>query len=426
MLFAGLKFSINIAVHSTRLMKKYLLVILLSMPVLLQAQRKYTAIEINRIAELGKLWGILHNFHPSMARSIINTDSLVTDVAADLANDPSAANLKICLIKMLGRLQDPVTHVIEKSDTPVKLFTTNDSIPSYRLLADSILYVAFPTNYAIRDTVVKLDWLQPKKLSLYKGVILDLRKAKEDGYGEYMFMQNMGDLFFRSMLKKQLQLPTALFRYQAGFGDQNNRTLSGNVYSAGWQTAAPDIIEPANETIIWRSPVVVVINRFVSGDLLQSLLALQMAGYCKIVFDGKPEEYSNGSTIDYITDTDSIYLKLRVTDYVNTAGSLLSGPDLLIDVTKEENTFIEQCRMLALAKKVNDPVKVASLNYSHPFPTDNYRGLAPVGARLFALYNYWNAIAYFNPNKHLLKQSWDSVLTEFIPRFIHANDTASY
>jgi hypothetical protein len=33
--------------------------------------------KISRLADLGKIWGILHNFHPSMAKGFISTDSLV-------------------------------------------------------------------------------------------------------------------------------------------------------------------------------------------------------------------------------------------------------------------------------------------------------------------------------------------------------------
>jgi len=43
------------------------------------------------------------------------------------------------------------------------------------------------------------------------------------------------------------------------------------------------------------------------------------------------------------------------------------------------------------------------------------------GFRLLCLYRYWNIIQYFYPNKNLIGEKWDNVLTEFIPAF--ANDT---
>src|SRR5678810_787956 len=128
-------------------MRKLLLLVLLYTPIQLSAQRNYTAAEISRLADLGKIWGILHNFHPSMARGIISTDSLVSDVAASLANDPSAANFKICLENMFDKLKDPLTHIVISKNTYVKLLTNRDSLPTYRLLVDSVLYVAFPTSF---------------------------------------------------------------------------------------------------------------------------------------------------------------------------------------------------------------------------------------------------------------------------------------
>ena len=75
-------------------MRKFLLLVFFYLPILISAQRNYTDAEISRLADLGKIWGILHNFHPSMARGSISTDDLVSDAAANLANDPSAAILR--------------------------------------------------------------------------------------------------------------------------------------------------------------------------------------------------------------------------------------------------------------------------------------------------------------------------------------------
>lgn len=48
------------------------------------------------------------------------------------------------------------------------------------------------------------------------------------------------------------------------------------------------------------------------------------------------------------------------------------------------------------------------------------------GLRLLALYRYWNMIRYFYPYRHLVGQTWDDVLDEFIPRFIEAADKEAY
>ncbi|WP_205314239.1 S41 family peptidase [Pedobacter namyangjuensis] len=48
------------------------------------------------------------------------------------------------------------------------------------------------------------------------------------------------------------------------------------------------------------------------------------------------------------------------------------------------------------------------------------------GFRLLSLYRYWNMINYFFPYRHLTDQKWDTVLGEYIPKFLNAKDRLAY
>jgi len=48
------------------------------------------------------------------------------------------------------------------------------------------------------------------------------------------------------------------------------------------------------------------------------------------------------------------------------------------------------------------------------------------GFRLLALYRYWNIIQYFYPNKYLTDKNWDTVMKEYIPKFILAGTQLDY
>ena len=48
------------------------------------------------------------------------------------------------------------------------------------------------------------------------------------------------------------------------------------------------------------------------------------------------------------------------------------------------------------------------------------------GFRLLSLFRYWNMIEYFFPYKPLIKENWNDVLREFVPRFVEAKDEAAY
>lgn len=65
----------------------------------------------------------------------------------------------------------------------------------------------------------------------------------------------------------------------------------------------------------------------------------------------------------------------------------------------------------------------ASFGNEKKYKDSIFPGLA---FRLLTLARYWNIVDYFYPYKHLIGKNWDNVLTEFIPKFINADDTVSY
>jgi carboxyl-terminal processing protease len=56
--------------------------------------------------------------------------------------------------------------------------------------------------------------------------------------------------------------------------------------------------------------------------------------------------------------------------------------------------------------------------YNDPLPNKNYR--------LLSLFRFWNIIHYFFPYYNLMDEHWDKVLKNYIPKFMHTEDTLSY
>ena len=74
---------------------------------------------------------------------------------------------------------------------------------------------------------------------------------------------------------------------------------------------------------------------------------------------------------------------------------------------------------IALHRDIGNPdFKNENPYYNMPHPDS--------GFRLLSLYRYWNMIEYFYPNKHLPDKKWDTVLKEYIPKFINAKDELEY
>lgn len=48
------------------------------------------------------------------------------------------------------------------------------------------------------------------------------------------------------------------------------------------------------------------------------------------------------------------------------------------------------------------------------------------GFRLLSLYRYWNMINYFFPYRHMTDQKWNTVLADYVPKFLNAKDKLDY
>lgn len=57
------------------------------------------------------------------------------------------------------------------------------------------------------------------------------------------------------------------------------------------------------------------------------------------------------------------------------------------------------------------------------YPNMNYDD---TGYKLLSLFRYWNIIEYYYPYKDIIGEDWDSVLTEFIPKFIETKGELEY
>ena len=87
----------------------------------------------------------------------------------------------------------------------------------------------------------------------------------------------------------------------------------------------------------WKGGITVVVNKYISAQLMKYLLALRSAGYCKIIFDGDASDYNTDAAIDYYTTADSLHLKIRVLDYMDMNGKITRDPDLLSMASRMKN-----------------------------------------------------------------------------------------
>lgn len=74
---------------------------------------------------------------------------------------------------------------------------------------------------------------------------------------------------------------------------------------------------------------------------------------------------------------------------------------------------------IKMAPGVGNPIFENENAYADmPYPDAGYR--------LLALYRYWNMINYFFPSKYLTDKDWNTILKEYIPKFINAKNELEY
>jgi carboxyl-terminal processing protease len=397
----------------------------------LQAQKKFTNEEIGRIGDLGRIWGMVHYFHPSVGSGAVVTDSLVVDVAARLANDPSAETYKECLATMLGRLNDPSTSLlggVKKGS--VTIAQKNGTAIQSRVLPGNVLYVAMPSYFTSEAMAEKaMDLIT--HFNDYSGLIFDLRNPDYNNYDEatgWEFAQIIM-LGLADELAGHKKIPALMERtgFYSGFMSQTN--TNPNVYSCGWKT---NLVRPEKQSKgdAYNKPVLFVLSPFCSDEVITQVLQLKAAGVAKVVVEGTEQPIGLGKVIN-IPTSDGLFVRLRVSDYYLSKGERLPEPDAFIPAATDTSTGGSFFKNLLQQLNAPSPAKNNSNNLSwsfvYPKPgrySDNF--YPSLGQRVFAAYNWWNAIEYFFPYKHLMDKPWKESYYNHLPKFIDAADSLQY
>jgi carboxyl-terminal processing protease len=396
----------------------------------LDAQINYTPKEIERLADLGKLWGILHYFHPNMASGTIKTDSLIIRNAESLSKNPSAENFKRCVANMLAQLNDPSTSIENPETTSKsnKLFTPNSEKIAIHQLNGNIKYIAFPTAVVSSKKKLLDAGFDDAIWDNSNGIILDLRNQQNDWMSDFNFTANLLPEIQARLLGKK-KLPDLYVRsiFHNGFLSQADN--NPNVYSAGWRTDSKNN-NKAGDAEKFDKPFLVVLNSNSSDELIRRFLLLKAAGVSKVIIEGSQTGVETGSTYS-ISLADSLNASVRIDEYYIENGKQLPAPDDFIphiSDTSLNGSFVQKTvQILQSQISGNQQAKTLNLKYVYPKPDLYSNNTYPsTGLRLMGLYNWWNAINYFFPYKHLTNNKWDSVLHRYIPKMINAKDSVDY
>lgn len=393
------------------------------------AQKKYSPEEIKRMADLGKLWGILHYLHPSLSDGTIATESLVVNNAAMLAENPSKEHFRKAVADMLARTKDPYTRIFRenKSIDTAQIFTSHHDSISLHRLANGVLYIACPTSAIKNPELFNRNELAVSELNKSKGIVFDLRnKYKNSSYFDGNFVDGFVSKYVGS-LAEDGELRSVRLAYIEHNGFVGQRHIPNNIYSAGWKTEGDEpVFHSSVSSHRLNVPVGFVVNSNSQSQLVSFLQSLQFLKKAIVIHEGDLENYRN-SKQGYVFLTDSITAEYTFAYKVIGNNFLPPEPDKTVPVISETGLFMNEAAEFVLNNKPGTPQKAqVNMDYVYPRPKLDFSMYPELGSRIFGLYNYWNAIQHFFPSKHLIERNWDSVLDEYIPVFVNARDTFDY
>lgn len=384
-----------------------------------------------RLAALGRLWGTIKYFHPYLAYKDIDWDGALIKVIPQVKAARAPDEYRQAISNLLQVLDDQATTAnlpsIESNSAASVPREKKD--PTYFRVVDGFVVVSatdWAKAFVSRNNAAFM--IQPQmmqEISKSKGILLDCRfsgiSASElPPYYLSYYLENTLPAFVQGTIS----LGTRRYRMHSGYAPQLG-TTSG-AYTSYLVTEAADTI---NGQALGKKPLAVIIDEE-TPDLSMLLSGLQAAG-AKIVQVGKGST-SPGVSSYLMMLADGVRVKMRMTEFVNAGGGSAFQPDAQMSADAANEEKVISAAITAINGPGGDkreaalipstgvvPRSMKDAPYSQmAFPSEEYR--------LLALFRFWNVINYFFPYKQLIDRPWDTVLTEFIPRFLENRTGLDY
>lgn len=425
--------------------KKYLAILFISCAMLMMPffahcqQQQFDSLQISRIADFGKVWGVINYFHPEIGKGTLNADSLLIDNSTELLQNPTTENFKQALSHLFTQLKDSRTQIITPAPQPVNgLFPlTFTSHP----VAQNQIYVALPQT--MFDKEVRMDSIF-RKQEYKKSYIVDLRSGRIDtdlGLNQYA---NVVQPLIANLIQQTMVLPTERNFYYKGLmredfphdfniltPDSDGNFEEVQVHNGFRNVSLGSYLMPAkNRNWLARNKYCFIVNQNTNINIVKAVMALRNRHLCRVIFDGEMPDYLFGRFYK-MRLADGITAKIRTSELIYEDGTLGDLPDLALKsaagpiptagLISQAAKLLGSNVWLSGKKQIENTVMIRR-------PANAYStvGVPEARLRLLGLFNFWNAFYYFSPNKDLTKFNWSTALTHFVPRFLAAKTDSTY
>jgi C-terminal processing protease CtpA/Prc len=385
--------------------------------------------QLRRLSTLGKVWGTVRYQHPYLAYKDIDWDAALIKALPKIEAAKTPEEFAKAVQGMLAVLQDPATRVVRKGP-PAKAPPGPDLEKKpgdgkwFTRPADGILAIDVST---LPDLSMAFRYLQQftelqTEIRKARGLVIDCRRI-------HYVPPAVRDLILPLACAREVKGIATRHVVHSGYRPQTGAT-SGGYYSA-FEARFSDVFMPPSKHQAPRSVWLVGAQT----DVPDIALALQCAGDSFIVVQGKASEdlVVPQRTLPLVKGFEVL---MRTAELVtHEGGAYTFQPDAEVAADAEPGTDGPAYKAaLALLKDPKPGKRGEKARAPRPLPPALWRPdksyadmkFPDRGHRLLALFRFWNVIHYCYPYKHLLDRDWDTVLPEFLPKFLAARDEREY
>jgi C-terminal processing protease CtpA/Prc len=379
---------------------------------------------VERLAGLAKVWAAVKYFHPSLAYRELDWDRALVEAIPKVSAARTPPEYQAALNQMLAALGDASTRAeIETGPKPAPPApTTAPAGEPVRTEEGVLLLDAMRVAEAGAKDNTTLRVLFGKAIEAAasaRAVVIDARgAAAADPFAAYIFADMLRQVL-PQLLDSDVRLGSARYRLHNGYATQ---TGGASFYYSAFANVAPQTLAGRNKAK--APPIVFVINEH-TPPAAEVLGGLQHAARAYVIQEGERAPEAGGQTFT-LELPDGVKARLRTSEAVNPDGSLGFSADAVVP----EGAALPAALRAAQEGKVSPAGRKTAAAVA-PLVGQKEKTYAemefpPAEYRLLALFRYWAVVNYFYPYKHLIEETWATVLPRYIPKFEANRDAADY
>ena len=387
---------------------------------------------IERLADLGRLWGFVKFAHPALAYRDIDWDQALLRALPAVRAARSAEDYAAAVNGMLSALNDPLTRAtVAPSLNPGggqarDVRPPASSAPPVRTVDGALVVDA--TAFARLDLagnaaeVEAADSKMTADRATAKGIVFDLRlRSGSDGMLRFIANQRVPVLIGR-FLNRSVVLGASRSRQHHGYPAQNGLQSGG--YASRLVTDAPGIIAGRDKAAN-PLPIVVLADGPALSAFADVVAGLKAAGLARVVEETGSDDGSLPANVELV---ESVEVHVTTSEVVAPDGQVGVRPDLRVPREATGDRALDAAVGLVLAPPAATAPAAPPPFALQPARDKAYPEMAPPDAdhRLLALFRLWSVTRYFFPYAELMDRPWADAVVEFLPRFEAADTALAY